>query len=239
MSGGAASLASRLAAVRERIRAAAERSGRATEAIQIVAVSKTFPAEQVLEGLEAGLRVFGENRVQEAAGKIPEVAADPRGRSARWHLVGPLQRNKPRKAAALFDRIESVDRRELASALDRAAGSLGKRLDVLLQVNIDEEPQKAGPPPSEARELLAVIDACIHLRPVGLMAIPRPGHEAEEMRPSFARLRTLARELNQERAEPEQLRELSMGMSADFEVAIEEGSTWIRLGTALFGERVA
>ena len=159
MSGEAASLASRLAAVRERIRAAAERSGRATEAIQIVAVSKTFPAEQVLEGVEAGLRVFGENRVQEAAGKIPEVAADPRGRSARWHLVGPLQRNKARKAAALFDRIESVDRRELASALDRAAGSLGKRLDVLLQVNIDEEPQKAGPPPSEARELLAVIEA--------------------------------------------------------------------------------
>ena len=232
-------MASRLAAVRKRIRAAAERSGRRSEAVRIVAVSKTFRAAQVLEGLAAGLHVFGENRVQEAAGKIPEVVADPRSHSVRWHLVGPLQRNKARRAAELFDRIESVDRPELASALDRAAESLGKRLDVLLQVNVDEEPQKAGVAPSEARKLLTVIDACASLRPLGLMAIPRPGQSAEEMRPSFARLRTLARELNQERAEPERLQELSMGMTADFEIAIEEGATWIRLGTALFGERGA
>ena len=239
MSGGPESLASRLAGIRERIRAAADHSGHRPEAIQILAVSKTFGPAQVFEGLAAGLQVFGENRVQEAAEKIPEVAADPRGRSARWHLVGPLQRNKARRAAALFDRIESVDRPELARALDRAAGDLGKRLEVLLQINVDEEPQKAGMPPSEASELLATVDACANLRPVGLMAIPRPSHTPEGMRPSFSRLRGLARELNQERAEADRLQELSMGMSADFEIAIEEGATWIRLGTALFGERGA
>lgn len=237
MTDAAESVASRLTSVRERMRAAAMRVGRSPDEVRLVAVSKTFPTDRVLEGLSAGLDCFGENRVQEAARKIPAVAAATNSAPPTWHLVGALQRNKARRAVELFDLIQSLDRPELARALDRAAAGLGERLEVFLQINIDEEAQKAGVLPSEARELLDTVDACPNLRPAGLMAIPQPSPEPEEMRPSFARLRALSQELDRGRAEGERLRELSMGMSADFEIAIEEGATWVRLGTALFGER--
>ena len=236
MSARETALHARLAALRERIGRAAERSGRSPDAVRILAVSKTFAAERVLEAQAAGLRCFGENRVQEATQKIPEVeAAGPRG--IEWHLIGPLQRNKARRAAQLFDVIQSVDRPELAQALDRSAREHGRKLEVLLQINIDEEAQKAGALPSHAGEVLAAIDACTGLRPVGLMAIPRARRDPEEVRSSFARLRALLDALNRGRGSDPPLRELSMGMSADFEIAIEEGATWIRVGTAVFGER--
>lgn len=225
-------LADRLSRARARIAAAAARAGRAADDVALVAISKTFPAARVVEAVDCGLHRLGENRVQEAAAKIPEVDA-ARG-AQEWHLVGALQRNKARKAVELFTVIESVDRPELARALDRAAADLGKRPRVLLQVNVDDEPQKAGVTPDEAGSLLQAIDACEHLDAVGLMAIPRAHPDPEQMRPAFARLRALRDALD---PSGERLPELSMGMTADFEVAIEEGATWIRLGTALFGER--
>ena len=225
----------RIEEVRERVARAAHAAGRAPEAVRLLPISKTFPAEAVLEAARAGLDAFGENRVQEAARKIPQVrAAD--GAELEWHLVGPLQRNKARKAVELFHVIQSVDRIELALALERAAAALGKCQRILLNVNIDEEPQKSGVLPADLTELLARIDALPHLEPLGLMSIPRRCTHAEEVRPCFARLRGLQEELNRGRSRA-RLSELSMGMSADFEVAIEEGATCVRIGTAIFGAR--
>jgi pyridoxal phosphate enzyme (YggS family) len=174
--------------------------------------------------------------VQEASAKIPAVAAATRI-PLEWHMVGQLQRNKARKAVELFDVIQSVDRTELAAALARAAGDLGRRPRILIQVNVDEEAQKAGVLPKEAPRLLAEIDRLPQLAPVGLMALPRACDDPEEVRPSFARLRTLLDHLNAGRTEERRLAELSMGMTGDFEAAVEEGATWVRLGTAIFGER--
>lgn len=222
-------IAQRLAAIRERIARAARRAGREPDDVALLAVSKTFPASAVREAAAAGQRRFAENRVQEAAAKIPELDA-----GLEWHLVGPLQRNKARRAVELFDVIHSLDRPELALALQRAARESGRTPRVLLQVNVDREPQKAGVEPDAAAELLATLRQCPELRPVGLMAIPRACSDPEEVRPSFARLRTLRDSL---RVDEPRLVELSMGMSADFEVAIEEGSTCVRIGTAIFGAR--
>lgn len=226
--------ASRIAAVHERMAAAASRSGRKVDEISLLAVSKTFDAETVVAAARAGLKRLGENRVQEAAGKIPAVnAALPF--ALEWHLVGGLQRNKAKTAAALFDVVHSVDRPALASALQRGADTADRHIRVLLQVDVDDEPQKGGADPADLPELARATDACAALELVGLMAIPRAHEDPERMRPAFARLRALLDDLNRQRPVP--LRELSMGMSADFEVAIEEGSTLIRVGTALFGER--
>jgi pyridoxal phosphate enzyme (YggS family) len=230
----------RLLQVRERIAAAAARSGRSADDVTLIAVSKTFPADRVVDAFAAGQRVFGENRVQEALAKIPEVAASLPGDDApEWHLIGPLQRNKARRAVEIFDVIHSVDRPELARAIDRAAAAGGRRMRVLLQVNVDREPQKAGVAPEDAPALLRCVRECAALEPGGLMAIPRACSDPEEVRPSFARLRELLGEL--QAAEPglPEFVDLSMGMSADFEVAIEEGSTQVRVGTAVFGRRDA
>lgn len=222
--------------MRTRIAGAARSVGRPPEAIRLVSISKTFPAASVLEAARAGLDTFGENRVQEAARKIPEVRCA--GASGlEWHFVGSLQRNKVRKAVELFDVIQSVDRIELALDLERAAAARGERQRILLAVNIDEEPQKSGVPPAGTAELLARIDTLPHLEPLGLMSIPRARADPEQVRPSFARLRRLLEVLNRDRAEERHLCELSMGMSADFELAIEEGATCIRVGTAIFGAR--
>ncbi len=228
-------LAQRIEQVRARVGAAARGAGRAPEAVRLLPISKTFPAQTVLEAARAGLDAFGENRVQEAARKIPEVRAG--GGKLEWHLVGPLQRNKARKAVELFDVIQSVDRIELALALERAAAALGKRQRILLDVNIDEEPQKSGVLPADLAELLSELDALPHLEPLGLMSIPRACAQAEQVRPSFVRLRGLLEELNRGRSAERRLSELSMGMSADFEVAIQEGATCVRIGTAIFGAR--
>jgi len=229
-------LGARLGQLRERTVAAAHRAGRSPQEVQVLAISKTFPPERVLEAVSAGQRRFGENRVQEAEQKVPAVnAASPE--RLEWHLVGQLQRNKARKAVALFDVIHSVDRLVLGREIDKAAAALQRRPRLLLQVNIDEEPQKGGALPTEVGELLGGVAALPHVEVVGLMAIPRACEDPEEVRPSFARLHALLEELRSGHPAGRGLRELSMGMSADYEIAIEEGATWIRVGTALFGER--
>jgi len=217
--------------VLERIAAAAVRAGRDPAAVTLVAVSKTVPAEAVRDAVAAGITVLGENRVQEAAAKIPEVTG------ARWHLVGPLQSNKARRAVELFDVIESVDSVELAARLDRIVREIrpGARYPVLLQVNVDRDPAKAGFAPDalgDAVERIAELDA---LDTAGLMTIGRLVERPEDARSSFRRLRVMAERL---RGGGRGLgTALSMGMTDDFEVAVEEGATIVRVGRALFGER--
>jgi pyridoxal phosphate enzyme (YggS family) len=229
-------LGERLDDVRQRIAGAARRASRDPGQVRVVAVSKTFPAARVLEAISAGVDRIGENRVQEASRKIPEVRAASDA-CIEWHFIGPLQRNKARRAVELFDVIESVDRASLARELAKAAHALGRRPRILLQVNVDAEPQKAGIPPGELADLLETVDALPDLEPVGLMAIPRAVSDPEQVRPAFARLRELLDEVNVGRDPSLRLAELSMGMSADFEVAVEEGATWVRVGSAIFGER--
>jgi len=217
--------------VLERIAAAAVRAGRDPAAVTLVAVSKTVPAEAVRDAVAAGITVLGENRVQEAAAKIPEVTG------ARWHLVGPLQSNKARRAVELFDVIESVDSVELAARLDRIVREVrpGARYPILLQVNVDRDPAKAGFAPDalgDAVERIAELDA---LETSGLMTIGRLVERPEDARSSFRRLRVMAERL---RGGGRGLgTALSMGMTDDFEVAVEEGATIVRVGRALFGER--
>ncbi len=229
-------IAARVEALRKRVELAARAAGRDPGSVRLLAVSKTFPARCVLEAVEAGLRCFGENRVQEADTKIPELRTATEV-TLDWHLVGQLQRNKAQRAVELFDWIHSVDRPALAAALERHAEALGRRPRVLLQVNIDEEGQKGGVRPGDVASLAEQVGALPHLELVGLMTIPRACEDPEEVRPSFASLRELLEEINRQRSADKQLSELSMGMSADFEVAIQEGATWIRIGTAIFGER--
>ncbi len=229
-----ADFATRLAAVRSRIVAAARRAGRDAREITLVGVSKRMPAERIAEAARAGLACIGENYVQEAREKRAALADCPQ--ALRWHLIGNLQRNKARDAVALFDVIETVDRAALAEELDRRAAAAGRTLEILLQVNVSGEPQKAGARPQDVAALLAACAALPHLRVTGLMTVPEAADDAEATRPAFARLRALRDAL---RAAPggQTLRDLSMGMSADFEVAIEEGATLVRVGTALFGPR--
>lgn len=212
-----------VADVEARIAAACARSGRARADVRLVAVSKTFPAADVDHAIAAGMTDIGENKVQEARDKQPLVAG-----KARWHLIGHLQSNKAKDAVRLFDVIQAVDSIELAEKTARAAESAGKRQDVLLQVNIGRELQKSGAAPDGAPELARRMAAIPGLHLAGLMAIP-PAGEAEDMRPYFGELRRMRDDLG--------LTELSMGMTDDFEVAIEEGATIIRVGRAIFGSR--
>jgi pyridoxal phosphate enzyme (YggS family) len=223
-----------VACVRERIEAAARRAGRDPREIALVAVSKRKPASAVVAALRAGVRHVGESYVQEAGAKIPEVARLLSGSSTpppEWHLVGRLQRNKARDAARCFDWVQSVDRPELARELERRAAEAGRRLAVLLQVNTSGEPQKGGVAPEGLPGLLSACRELEHLELRGLMTVPEAG-SAEAARPAFARLREL-----RERHGAGKLEHLSMGMSADFEVAIEEGATLVRLGSVIFGPR--
>jgi hypothetical protein len=237
-----AALADARARVIERIGGACERAGRDPSSVQLVAVSKTVPVARLRAAVAAGHDRFGENRVQEAASKVALVPG------ASWHLVGPLQGNKARRAVELFGTIETVDSLALAARLDRivrelralpAAGPVGSvgRLRVLLQVNVDGDPAKAGFAPAALAASLAALAGLDALELAGLMTIGRLGATAEEARPTFRALRRLAAGL---RADAPGLGpELSMGMSDDFEVAVEEGATIVRVGRALFGERVA
>ncbi len=217
-----------------RIGAAAERAGRDPSLITLVAVSKTVPAERLVAAVSAGLVVLGENRVQEGEGKRPLVAG------ATWHLIGPLQANKARRAIATYDVVQTVDSADLADRLDRiVAEERGPdaRLPVLLQVNVDRDPGKAGFEPDELTRLLSGLLDHHNLRVDGLMTVGRLVADPEAARPTFRRLRELATAL---RAADDRLGgQLSMGMSADFEVAIQEGATIVRVGRALFGERIA
>jgi len=225
-------IAERIALVRERIRRAAERAGRSPEEITLVAVTKGVEAERIRAAIAAGLTHFGENRVQEAERKIAEINAP-----ITWHLVGHLQSNKARKAAALFHVIHSLDSVRLAQRLDRIAGEQGRTIPVLLQVDLAGEPTKFGIP---VDQLLDVARACRpfrHLAVRGLMAIPPYFEDPERVRPYFRRLAECLRELNAREIFEPPLKDLSMGMSHDFEVAIEEGATLVRIGRAIFGER--
>jgi pyridoxal phosphate enzyme (YggS family) len=215
-----------LAAVHERIERAAVRAGRRAEDVLLIGVSKTVSAERVRLGVEAGVRALGENRVQEAKEKIKLL-----GRPVPWHLIGHLQTNKVRDALELFDLIHSLDRLELARELDRRAGDRGRVVETLLEVNVADEPSKSGFAPEAAEAALATIGALTHVRVRGLMAIPPVAERAEDTRGWFRALRRLGERCG--------LKELSMGMSADFEVAIEEGATMVRVGTAIFGPRPA
>jgi pyridoxal phosphate enzyme (YggS family) len=219
-----AEIASRLAAVRSEIAASAAAAGRRPEEIELVAVSKTHPADAVEAAIAAGQRVFGENRVQEAAEKYPGLKARHEG--LRLHLIGPLQTNKVRAASELFDVIQTVDRARLAEALAAERDKRGRCPDLLVQVNTGEEAQKAGVPPADADALIALCRDRLRLPVQGLMCIPPA---AEEPSPHFALLREIARRNG--------LRELSMGMSGDFAVAVRLGATLVRVGTAIFGER--
>ena len=212
--------------VREAIARACGRAGRSPDDVLLVAVSKTVEAERIRLAVAAGIPALGENRVQEAREKIETL-----GHAVPWHLIGSLQTNKAKEAARLFDWIHSVDRVELARELSRRARALDRTLDILIQVNLGEEPQKAGVAPGELKALLDAMSGLESLRIRGLMAIPPAVESPEAARPFFRRLRELR--------DGAGLEHLSMGMSADFEVAIEEGATLVRVGTAIFGPRPA
>jgi hypothetical protein len=215
-----------LAAVRERIERAAGRASRRPEDILLIGVSKTVPSDRVRLGVEAGLTALGENRVQEAKEKIKIL-----GRPVPWHLIGHLQTNKVRDALELFDVVHSLDREELAREIERRAATRGRVVETLLEVNVANEPSKSGFAPEAVGAALDAIGAMTHVRVRGLMAIPPVVEHAEDARRWFETLRRLA--------ERHGLKELSMGMSADFEIAIEEGATMVRVGTAVFGARPA
>jgi PLP dependent protein len=223
-------LSERLTAIQERIAAAARRSGRLPEAAVLVAISKTHPPEALHEALEAGQALFGESRVQEARAKIAEVSS-----RARWHFVGRLQKNKIRQALPLFELLHSVDSLDLARDIDRIAAEEGQRPRVLLEVNVAGEGSKIGFPPARLREQMEALLGLGRIEIDGLMAIPPLAASAEHSRKYFAALRELRDRLQQECRVP--LPELSMGMSGDYTVAVEEGATLVRVGTALFGAR--
>jgi pyridoxal phosphate enzyme (YggS family) len=228
-----AALRARLDGVRERIAAAARRAGRDRDTIRLVAISKTFPANAVRAVAQAGQIDYGENKVQEAAQKVPACA----DLSLIWHLVGHLQSNKVRKAAALFDVIHSIDSASLASRLDDAAREAGRTLDWLIQVDLAGEPTKHGARPDEVQAIVSAADACRSARLRGLMLLPPAVVDPDAARPYFRSLVRLRDELVSGGADPAMLSELSMGMSHDFEVAIEEGATMVRVGSAIFGQR--
>ena len=220
-------VADRLRRVADRVRAAEARAGRPEGSVTLCAVSKTFPAEAVAEAVAAGVTDIGENRVQEAAAKRPE--AEALGARARWHLIGHLQSNKARRAVELFDVIETVDGVALAERLDRHAGELGRRPDLLVQVDLGHEPTKTGAVEGDLPAIVEFLKSAEHARLAGLMTIPPYFEDPDRTRPFFRRLRELGERFG--------LAGLSMGMSHDFEVAVEEGATIVRVGTAIFGSR--
>lgn len=227
-------LAANLARIREKIAAAARRAGRDAATVRLVAVSKTVGLEQLQEALAAGQSCFGENYLQEARAKI--VALGP---GVEWHFIGHLQSNKAKVVVSLFHLIHSVDRLSLAAALEAAAAQLGKVQEVLVQVNLAGEASKSGVSPAALPALLEAIRAMPHLKVVGLMTMPPWFPDPEAVRPYFRALRELRDRLTSREPAPAALSELSMGMSGDFEVAVEEGATLVRLGTAVFGPRPA
>jgi pyridoxal phosphate enzyme (YggS family) len=226
-------IARNLADVRARVRKAAQDAGRAAEDVHLLAVSKTFGLAHVRAAAAAGQEDFGENRVQEALQKI-EGSADLK---IRWHLIGTLQSNKVRKAVPRFSAIHSVDSRRLLDAIDAAATDAGTAPELLVQVDLAGETTKHGAPAAEAMDIVRAAARCQAARCVGLMTIPPLFEHPEDARPYFARLRDLRATLLKEGLDQALLRELSMGMSHDFEIAVQEGATIVRLGTAIFGKR--
>lgn len=226
------SIAHSVLKIQDRITQAALRSGRKPEDIRLVAVSKTIAAEKIQEAIGAGVAICGENYIQEARTKIEQI-----GRTIAWHYIGHLQSNKAKYAVQLFDMIHSVDSISLAAALNKEAKKANKVLPVLIQVNISGENTKSGIEREQAAHLLKSIALLNNLSVQGLMTMPPWFDNPEDARPYFSALRKLRDELAGEKIPGVSLTELSMGMSADFEVAIEEGATLVRIGTAIFGER--
>jgi len=222
----------RLVRVREQIARAAERAGRSAEEITLIAVSKTFDSATVQQAVDAGARDLGENRVQEGITKVALIKGD-----VRWHLIGHLQSNKARQAVEAFDVIHTIDSSQLAERLDRVAGELARRPEVLVQVDLAHEPTKSGADEGELPAIIEALDSASHLEFRGLMTLPPFFDSPEQTRPYFRRLREILDGLNRGRALEQRLTELSMGMSHDFEAAIEEGATMVRVGTAIFGTR--
>lgn len=230
------SISANLAAVRERIERAARRAGRPASEIALMAVTKTHPPELIRAAYKAGLHLFGENRVQEFAGKAPSLADLP---DSEWHMIGHLQTNKAGKAAELFAAVDSVGSVKLAEKLDAAAGKLTKRLPVLIEINVGGEAAKSGVAP-DSGELEELLQAAPHFEALqfrGLMTVPPFTDDPEGARPFFRKLRELRDAIVARRLLSVSMDVLSMGMSHDFEVAIEEGSTCVRVGTAIFGDR--
>jgi PLP dependent protein len=226
-------LPNRLADVRARIARAAGRAGRDPASIRLVAISKTFPADAVRAAAAAGQLDFGENKVQEALQKMEQTA----DLAIRWHLVGHLQSNKARKAGARFDVVQSVDDQALVSKLDEAAIASGRKIDMMVQVDLAGEATKFGAREEDLAAIFEAASACRAARVVGLMLIPPAVDDPEAARPYFRALRELRDRLVASGLDGTQLSQLSMGMSHDFEVAIEEGATLVRVGTAIFGDR--
>ena len=219
--------------VRERIRTAAIRAGREPDSVKLVAVSKRKPVELIRDAVNCGQLIFGENYLQESKEKISIL-----GRNLTWHFIGHLQTNKAKAAAELFQVIETVDRLKLANGLEKHLAALNRTMDIMVQVNVGREPQKGGVLPENVEKLILDISLCSHLKVKGLMAMPPFLVDSEAVRPFFREVRRIGKDLAAkgllERHGP---LELSMGMTGDFEVAIEEGATSVRVGTALFGPR--
>ena len=226
-------IAYRLKGVRDRIADAARRSGRSPSSVRLVAVSKTFPIDAVRAAAADGQVDFGENKVQEGASKILAAGALP----LRWHLIGHLQSNKAKKAAACFDAIHSIDSVELLRKVDEGAAASRRRVDVLIQVDLAREPTKHGAPELEVPSIIEAALACTWARLTGFMMLPPAVDEPDLARPYFAALRDLRDRFVRSGVPGEALAELSMGMSHDFEVAVEEGATMVRVGSAIFGDR--
>lgn len=239
MSGTAPSLdeiRGRLAEVYRRIEESARRAGREPSSVKLIAVSKTHPPDMLRRAIEAGACDLGENRVQEADGKILELGRE----IVRWHLIGHLQANKARRAVMLFDVIHSLDSASLARRLDRLCREVGReQLPVLIQVDLGDEATKSGVSEKELPDVVAAVRGSERLRLIGLMTLPPFMDDLEQVRPYFRRLRELRDALKMQQAFGEGHGELSMGMSHDYSVAIEEGATFVRIGTAIFGERQA
>jgi pyridoxal phosphate enzyme (YggS family) len=221
-----------LAEIKQRLTDAALEAGRDPAEVRLIAVTKTVKLDRLQEAVAAGHTLFGENYVQEAKAKIASL-----GPGLTWHFIGHLQSNKAKAAVELFDLIHSVDRLRLAKALEQAAARLGKVQDILLQVNLAGEASKSGTAPEDTENLLVEISKMPHLRVLGLMTMPPWFSEPEKVRPYFRALRELRDRLRQKQLVDGDLPELSMGMTGDFEVAVAEGATLVRIGTAIFGRR--
>lgn len=222
-----------LARVRDAIGRAAQKAGRDPKAVTLVVVTKTFGIDTVRQAIRAGATDLGENYVQEARTKIEAVE---RG-SVRWHFIGGLQTNKAKYIVRLFDLVHSVDSYELAAEIERRAAREGRVMDILVQVDVSREEQKSGVMEEDLAGLIGRIAPLGHVKVRGLMGMPPFGREPEASRPYFRRLRELAEEVNSRKIPGVEMKELSMGMSNDFEVAVEEGATMVRVGTAIFGQR--
>ena len=223
----------RLEQVRQRIRQAAESSNRDADSVRLVAVSKTVAADTVREAIEAGVTILGENYVQEARDKFKALVQYP----VNWHFIGHLQSNKAKYAVRLFDLIHSVDSLKLARELDKQAAKVDKTQQILVQVNISAEDTKSGISADEAPRLIAEIGRLKNIAVKGLMTMPPYFYQPQKVQPFFAALRNLRDQMREQSLPDVSLDELSMGMTGDFEVAIKEGATLVRIGTAIFGER--